>query len=118
MYLILCTTLPTKLNTSDASIFLRKEWDFFTIHKYFVIIILMGKINIYIDGNNLYRSAKELDFEIDYKKFRGWLKQKYNPNFVYLFIGLVPERTNFYEYLQRCGYILVFKQTVSVGEKI
>ena len=78
----------------------------------------MNKINIYIDGNNLYRSAKELDFEIDYKKFRGWLRQKYNPDKVYLFIGLVPERVKFYEHLQSCGYVLVFKQTVSIGEKI
>lgn len=78
----------------------------------------MEKTNIYIDGNNLYRSAKELGFEIDYKKFRGWLRQKYNPGCVYLFIGLVPERVKFYEYLQKCGYILVFKQTISVGEKI
>jgi uncharacterized LabA/DUF88 family protein len=78
----------------------------------------VNKINIYIDGNNLYRSAKELDFEIDYKKFRGWLRQKYNPDKVYLFIGLVPERVKFYEHLQNCGYILVFKQTVSIGEKI
>lgn len=75
-------------------------------------------MNIYIDGNNLYRSAKELGFEIDYKKFRGWLRQKYSPTNVYLFIGLVPERVKFYEYLQNCGYILVFKQTISVGEKI
>ena len=78
----------------------------------------MEKINIYIDGNNLYRSAKELGFEIDYKKLRGWLRQKYNANNIYLFIGLVPERVKFYEHLQSCGYILVFKQTVSVGEKI
>lgn len=78
----------------------------------------MEKINIYIDGNNLYRSAKELGFEIDYKKFRGWLRQKYKTSNIYLFIGLVPERVKFYEYLQSCGYILVFKQTVSVGEKI
>ena len=78
----------------------------------------MNKINIYIDGNNLYRSAKELGFEIDYKKFRGWLRQKYNPASVYLFIGLVPERVKFYEHLQSCGYILVFKQTISIGEKI
>jgi len=78
----------------------------------------VDKINIYIDGNNLYRSAKELGFEIDYKKFRGWLRQKYNASNIYLFIGLVPERTKFYEYLQSCGFILVFKQTISVGEKI
>lgn len=78
----------------------------------------MNKVNIYIDGNNLYRSAKELRFDIDYKKFRGWLRQKYTATNVYLFIGLVPERVKFYEYLQSCGYILVFKQTISVGEKI
>ena len=76
------------------------------------------KLNIYIDGNNLYRSAKELGFVIDYKKFRGWLRQKYGSDKVYLFIGLVPDRSKFYEYLQECGYILVFKQTISVGDKI
>lgn len=74
----------------------------------------MSRVNVYIDGNNLYRSAKELGFEIDYKKFRGWLRQKYSPTSVYLFIGLVPSRTSFYEYLQECGFILVFKQTISV----
>ncbi len=78
----------------------------------------MDKINIYIDGNNLYRSAKKLGFDIDYKKFRGWLRQKYGVSNVYLFIGLVPERVKFYEHLQSCGYVLIFKQTVSVGEKI
>lgn len=78
----------------------------------------MAKVNIYIDGNNLYRGAKELGFEIDYKKFRGWLRQKYNPQNIYLFIGLVPDRVKFYEYLQECGFILIFKQTVSVGGKV
>lgn len=78
----------------------------------------MGKLNIYIDGNNLYRAAKELGFTIDYKKFRGWLRQKYNPTNAYLFIGLVPERSKFYEHLQECGFILVFKQTVSVGGSV
>ena len=78
----------------------------------------MEKLNIYIDGNNLHRGAKEIGFEIDYKKFRGWLRQKYNPSIVYLFIGLVPDRVKFYEYLQECGFVLVFKQTVSVGGQV
>lgn len=76
------------------------------------------KVNIYIDGNNLYRAAKELGFEIDYKKFRGWLRQKYNPTNIYLFIGLVPNRVKFYEYLQECGFILIFKQTISVDGRV
>ena len=83
-----------------------------------VIIFCMNKINIYIDSNNLYRSARELGFEIDYKIFRGWLRQKYNPQFVYLFIGFISERAKFYEHLKNCDYVLVFKQTVSVAEKI
>ena len=70
--------------------------------------------NIYIDGNNLYRAAKELGFTINYKKFRGWLRQKYNPKNVFLFIGLIPDRTSFYQLLQEAGFILVFKQTISV----
>ncbi|MBI3459021.1 NYN domain-containing protein [Candidatus Azambacteria bacterium] len=78
----------------------------------------MYKINIYIDGNNLYRSAKELGFEIDYKKFRGWLRQKYNSVNIYLFIGLVPNRTKFYAYLQESGFILIFKPTISIEGRI
>ena len=73
------------------------------------------KVNIYIDGNNLYRAATELGFKIEYKKFYGWLRQKYHPTHVYLFIGLIPSRTSFYQYLQECGFILVFKQTISVS---
>ncbi len=72
------------------------------------------KLNIYIDGNNLYRAAKELGFYIDYKKFRGWLRQKYNPKNVFVFIGLIPDRTSFYQHLQESGFILIFKQTISV----
>ncbi|MDB5188763.1 MAG: hypothetical protein JWM92_361 [Candidatus Nomurabacteria bacterium] len=78
----------------------------------------MEKINIYIDGNNLYRAAKKRCFKIDYKKFNGWLRQKYNPKNVYLFIGLLPQRALFYEYLKKCGFALIFKQTISVGKTI
>ncbi len=76
------------------------------------------RIYIYIDGANLHRAAVELGYHIDYKKFRGWLRQKYNPQQVYLFIGLVPSKTKLYEYLQRCGFVLVFKQTLSVDGEI
>ena len=72
----------------------------------------VDKINIYIDGNNLHRAAKELGFEIDYKKFRGWLGQKYYVSSVYLFIGFIRERISFYEYLHDCGFYLIFKQTL------
>jgi uncharacterized LabA/DUF88 family protein len=76
------------------------------------------KINIYIDGNNLYRSAKELGFEIDYRKLGVWLRQKYNANIIYLFIGFIPVKENFYRYLGNCGFTLIFKKAISIGNFI
>jgi uncharacterized LabA/DUF88 family protein len=73
------------------------------------------KINIYIDGNNLYRSAKELGFEIDYRKFSVWLRQKYNTKVVYLFIGYLPDKIKFYDYLKENGFSLIFKQIISIA---
>ncbi|OGI72633.1 hypothetical protein A3J61_00625 [Candidatus Nomurabacteria bacterium RIFCSPHIGHO2_02_FULL_38_15] len=75
------------------------------------------KINAYIDSANLHRASNELGFDIDYKKFRGWLRQKYGVEKAYIFIGLIPKNAKRYDYLQRCGFILIFKETISV-EKI
>lgn len=74
------------------------------------------KVNLYIDANNLHRSARSLGFEIDYKKFRGWLRQKYAIQNTYLFLGYIPARREFYTYLRECGFILVFKPTVPIGQ--
>jgi uncharacterized LabA/DUF88 family protein len=69
--------------------------------------------NIYIDGNNLHRSALDLGFEIDYKKFYGWLRQKYQADNIYIFLGFIKENENFYKNLKNVGYTVVFKDTVS-----
>ena len=80
--------------------------------------IKIKNINIYIDGNNLYRAGTGLRYEIDYKKLRGWLSQKYKAKNIYLFIGLVPSRAKFYSYLQDCGYKIIFKQTITFNGTI
>jgi len=76
------------------------------------------KTNIYIDGANLHRAATELNFEIDYKKFHGWLRQKYSFDKVYIFMGLIPSNVKLYNYLQESGFSIIFKETVSVGTDI
>ncbi len=76
------------------------------------------KINIYIDGNNLYRAAKTLGFDIDYGIFGVWLRQKYNASVIFLFIGFLPKRIKFYEYLRENGYILIFKEIIFYEETI
>ena len=54
------------------------------------------KINIYIDNANLYRGAQDLEYKIDFKKFRHWLKQKYKPEKVYMFLGYVETYQRLY----------------------
>lgn len=68
---------------------------------------------VYIDGANLHKGSLELGVHLDYKKFRGWLRQKYNAQKVYLFLGLVPKYTKLYEKLQEYGYIIIFKETLT-----
>ncbi len=72
------------------------------------------QISIYIDGNNLYRAAKEFGFDLDYKRFAIWLRQKYRADPIYLFVGYIPKRVKFYEFLDECGYTLIFKTVISV----
>lgn len=71
------------------------------------------KIGVFIDGANLHKGSNELGYSIDYKKFRGWLRQKFGATKAYIFLGLVPKHTRLYQYLQECGYILIFKETTT-----
>ena len=69
----------------------------------------------YIDGANLYEGNKSLGWELDYFRFRIWLKEKHSVTRAYLFIGLIPKYANLYTHLQESGFTLVFKQTVYDG---
>ncbi len=75
----------------------------------------MMKTHMYIDGANLYKSARELGFEIDYKKMYGWLRQKYNIDRIYLFLGFIDKMDYLYELLRICGYVVELKRTVNFG---
>lgn len=66
----------------------------------------------YIDGANLHKGMIDLDWGLDYKRFRVWLKEKYSVKDAYIFIGLIPKYKELYSYLQQCGYILIFKEVV------
>lgn len=78
--------------------------------------------NIYafIDAENLHIGVKQnlkdkngkliyQGWELDYRKFRLYVKNKYNVTRTYLFIGNVPGKESLYRALQEMGYILVLK---------
>lgn len=67
---------------------------------------------VFIDGNNLNLGIQSQGWKLDYKRFRVYLKEKYNVSRAYLFIGYVPTNQDLYSFLQKAGYVLVFKPTL------
>jgi len=70
----------------------------------------------YIDGANLHKGIKSLGWDLDYKRFRVWLSEKYGVKNAYLFIGLVPKHKDLYKYLTEAGFALVFKEVIYDGD--
>lgn len=66
----------------------------------------------YIDGNNLKLGIEALGWKLNFKKFRIYLREKYNVSTAYLFIGYVPTNQDLYSSLQKAGFVLVFKPTL------
>ena len=63
----------------------------------------------FIDSQNLNLGIKSLGWKLDFTRFRVYLKEKYNVEVAYLFIGYIPENQDLYDSLQKAGYILKFK---------
>jgi uncharacterized LabA/DUF88 family protein len=68
----------------------------------------------FIDSQNLYLGIKNLGWKLDYKRFRVYLKDKYNIEQAYLFIGFAHGNENLYMQLQLYGYICIFKPTLEL----
>ncbi len=70
----------------------------------------------FIDSQNLNLGVRSLGWILDYQKFRLYLKNKYQVNEAYVFIGLVSNNQQLYTDLQKAGFILIFKPTVEYLE--
>ncbi len=70
----------------------------------------------FIDGNNLYRSIREQEWTLDYRRFRKLLDDKYGVTNAFIFIGYVDTNESLYTALQKQGYILVFRPTLHLPD--
>lgn len=76
-----------------------------------------GRVNYaFIDSQNLNLGTRSAGWKVDYKKFRLYLKNKYNVEKAFIFIGMVANNQKLYTMLQAAGFILVFKPTVRYFE--
>src|SRR3989338_10258062 len=67
----------------------------------------------FIDSQNLNLSIQELGWKLDFRKFRIYLKEKYNVTTAYLFIGYIEGNNDLYTALQVAGFICIFKPTLT-----
>lgn len=73
----------------------------------------------FIDSQNLYLGIKKLGWEIDFGKFRIFLKEKYSISKAYIFIGYLPSNKKLYFKLAKSGFICIFKPVLNkIGEKV
>src|SRR3989344_4909940 len=74
----------------------------------------------FIDSQNLNLGVRSQGWKLDFRKFRQYLRNKYNVSKAYLFIGQVVGNELLYTTLQEADYILIFKPTLErkEGKKI
>lgn len=77
----------------------------------------MLRVYAFIDSQNLNLDVKDTGWNIDFKRFRIYLKEKLNVSRAYLFIGHVPGNSKLYEYLQESGFIIIFKPTLEFTKR-
>jgi len=69
----------------------------------------------FIDAQNLYRAVRDAGWEIDYRKLRLWLKNKFSVDKAIMFFGYVKKNESLYTYLRSCGFELYFRDVEEDG---
>jgi len=67
----------------------------------------------FVDGQNVYMATKYADtpWQIDLARFRTYLREKYNVEHAYYFLGYVKEGyQDLYDEIQKAGFILQFRE--------
>lgn len=63
----------------------------------------------FIDSQNLNLGVRSQGWNLDFSRFRVYLKDKYKVKKAFLFIGFIPKHKNLYSFLKEAGYIVIFK---------
>ncbi|MFH1029690.1 MAG: NYN domain-containing protein [bacterium] len=66
----------------------------------------------FVDSQNLNLAIRRCGWKLDFARFFRYLKDKYNVEKAFLFIGYLPGNEALYTYLQKAGYIVIFKPTL------
>ncbi len=67
----------------------------------------------FIDSQNVYLSIKSLGWDLDWKRFRIYLKEHHGVKTAYLFIGYIEGNNKIYVRLQEAGFICIWKPVLT-----
>jgi uncharacterized LabA/DUF88 family protein len=70
----------------------------------------------FIDSQNLNLGVRSQGWKLDWRKFRQYLRSKYNVEKAFLFIGYKAGNESLYTFLQQSGYLVVFKPTLELPD--
>jgi hypothetical protein len=63
----------------------------------------------FIDSQNLNLGVRSQGWRLDWRKFRQYLRNKYNIVNAYLFVGYIPGNEALYTRMQEDGYVVILK---------
>lgn len=69
----------------------------------------------FIDSQNLNLGTQRAGWKMDWRRFRQFLRDKYNVEKAYMFIGYMAENESMYEYMHSLGYLVVLKPTLEIN---
>lgn len=68
----------------------------------------------FIDSQNLNLGTQKMGWKMDWKKFREWLRNEYDVEKAFMFIGYMPDYEKLYDQLHSQGYLVVLKPTLEM----
>ena len=75
------------------------------------------KIYAFMDSQNVNLATQDCGWKLDFGRFYIYLKDKYKVSKAFLFIGYVAGNEALYTFLQKAGYIVVFKPTLEYKKR-
>lgn len=69
----------------------------------------------FIDSQNVNLAIRDQGWKLDWKKYRIYLKEKYQISKAFLFIGYIEKNKSLYTFLKYSGFEIVFKPTIEAN---
>lgn len=71
----------------------------------------------FIDSQNLNLAIKDQGWVLDFERFFIYLRDKYKVTKAFIFIGYIPGNEAIYTFLQKVGFIVIFKPTLEYKKR-